>query len=113
MKIDFIGQQGAVVEPHAEASAKVTVMGGKFQMQPAILVPDTVNSSAVMHTELAKQASGIIPLANDSMRQSLLIGNGIGKHAVLVPGAAKTVPAAFEHGDGFTQLTAAVEGFLD
>ena len=101
------------MQPQTVVPGKITAHGGKFQLQPAILVPCALNTRAVNHPVFTKQSSGFIPLATGAMRQSILIAFLVGQHAVLVPDTDNAMPETIAQRHYFTQLAIPVKGFFN
>ena len=113
MQIDFLGHQRPVVQPQAIAPGKITAHGGKFQLQPAILVPGALNTRAVNHLVFAQQTSGFTPLAADAVQQAVQIAFFVGQNTVLVPDADNAMPATGSQRHYLTQSAIPMKRFFN
>ena len=101
------------MQPQAIAPGKIAAHGGKFQLQPAILVPGALNTRAMNHAIFAQQPSGFTPLAADAVQQAILIAFFVGQNPVLVPDADNAMPATVAQRHYFTQLAIPMKGFFN
>jgi len=90
----MIGNQGAIGQPHAAPSAEFAKDRGEFHLELSVIMPDTVDASAVNHFVFTKQAAIFIPLTAEAVGQVGFEGFFVGKGAVLVPSADNTLPQA-------------------
>jgi hypothetical protein len=109
---NVLGHQLPIVQPQAITPGEIAFDGGKFQLQPAILVPGALNAGAMFHAIFAQQTPGFIPLAATTVQQAILIRFLVGEHPVLVPDEGHAVPASVLQRNGFPQLTIPVVGFF-
>jgi hypothetical protein len=110
---NVLGHQLAVVQPQAIAPGKIAAHGGKFQLQPAILVPGALNTRAVNHPVFAQQPTGFAPLAADAVQQTVLIRLFVGQDPVFVPDADNAMPATLAQRHCFTELAIPMKGFFN
>ncbi len=109
MQINVVGEQRAILEPEPVRTGKIAVDTEQFEMPPAIIMPETLNSATACHLIFAEQPSGFAPLTAKTVQKTTLVGFLGHELPVLVPSSGKTMPASTPQADFFADLSVSIE----
>src|SRR6266542_4624565 len=107
-QVEAFGNQCAVSQPDAIASAEFAAHGRDLQLKLAVVMPSPLNPRAVDHSVFAEQLAGFIPLPADAVKQSVSVWFFAGQNSVLVPGADGAVPATLSQRHLLAELTVSI-----
>jgi len=113
VKIESFCEQRAVAQPDSVASTEFALNGRDFDSEFAVVVPVPLEARAVNHAVFAEPPSGFVPMAADSVKQSVLERFLRGMDAIFVPYADDSVPATVPHGHLLIDLSVSIKRFLD
>jgi hypothetical protein len=106
-------EQGAIAQPDPISSTEVAANGRDFDLEFAIVVPAPLDARAVDQPVFAKPPPRFIPMAADTVKQSVLVRFFRSADAVPVPGADNPVPATISQGRSLAELSISIKYFLD
>jgi hypothetical protein len=113
MEVKSFREQGAVAQPDPISSTEVAANGRDFDLEFAVVMPAPLDARAVDQPVFAKPPPRFIPMAADTVEQSVSIRFFRGAAAVPVPDADNPVPAAISQGHSLTDLSISIKYFLN
>ncbi len=112
VQINFIREQRPVEQPDAVSSAELAAQGGDFDLKLPVVMPAPLHARPVVHSVFAEQSSGLVPLAADPMKRTVLEMFFRSEHAVFVPSADDTMPLAIPQRNFLVELTVPIKASL-
>jgi hypothetical protein len=113
VEVKSFRKQRAVAQPDSISSTEVTANGRDFDLEFAVVMPASLDARAVDQPVFAKAAPRFIPMAADTVEQSVLVRFFRGAHAVPVPVEDNPVPATISQGRSLTELSVSIKRFLN
>lgn len=111
--VNAFRKQCSVAQPDSVSPAEFATHSGHFYLKLSVVMPSALNTRALTHPIFSEQSSRFIPLAADTVRQSVLVGFFGRELAVPVPGAGDAVPSTVAQGDFLANQPGSIKVSLD
>ncbi len=113
IEVESLGEQSSVAQPDSIPANELAVNGRDFHLELPVVVPFALDSRAVNHCVFAEQSLPLIPLATDTVQQSVLELFLRCALTILVPSADYTMPATIPQWHTLAKLSASIKTVLD